>query len=560
MKTLNTVYVLALILLPILAYGPSLSGDFLWDDYQLINNPLIRDADGLFRIWSGREAIDYYPIYYSAFWLQWRLWGDGTTGYHVVNLLFHILNGLLLWRVLARLGCRSAPLCAALFAIHPLCTATVGWVSEQKNTLSLLFALLSALYFIRGADDRERRLRRDSFLSAIFFALALLTKPAVLALPLFFAAALMARDGLSGTILRRKTMATLAPFFLLALCSALVTIWFQHNRAMEGEAARVISWAERLSLAGQAWWFYLGKALWPFHHCMIYPMDTISAGLHWLLPWAGWAGVLAAAFLLRVRDRRTGLHVFWGLLFFTLMLAPVLGFVDQGYNRFSLVAEHWTYPALPGVLLILSEALAWLIAVPRAQPVRVGAAVAAGLLLVSWLANARAESATYADAVTFYRKAVECNPDNIVAHHNLANELAARGNPAAALPHYRETLRIEPTFWRAHLAIASLLLEKGDLAGAGAEVEQALKLAPDEPEVSFLAGLYRGMTGDHAAAARHFGTVWNRDPANIEALFNMALALYQSGRQPEARAALEEVLRLQPYHARARQVLDTKFR
>ena len=577
MKTRDRIYLLALILLPILVYAPSLSGDFLWDDFQLINNPLIRDTDGLSRIWSGSEAIDYYPIYYSAFWLQWRLWGDGTTGYHAINLLFHILNGLLLWRLLARLGLRSAPLCALLFAIHPLNAATVGWVSEQKNTVSLFFALLSSLCFARWAGPRDWSMNRRYFLSLTFYALALLTKPAVIPLPLVFAAVLITWAMTAGYDARvtpwRKAAAALTPFFLLALCSALVTTWFQHNRAMEGDAARVISWAERLTLAGQAWWFYLGKSLWPLHHCMIYPKATLSTGLHWVWPWAGWTGVMAVAFLLWVRGRRSGqqfrnpsasLLVLLALLSFTLMLTPVLGFVDQGFNRFSYVAEHWTYPALPGVLLIVSEALASLMSLSRggsaARLIRFGAVTLTTGIVGFCLVSTRAEARTYADAVVYYRKAAECNQDNIVAHHNLANELAARGDLAAALPHYRETLRIEPTFWRAHLAIGSLMLQQGDLSGASLEVKQALELAPDEPEAHFLAGLCCGMFGDHPAAARHFEITWNADPGNCEALFNMALALYQSGRQSEARTALEEVLRRQPDHERARQVLETKFR
>lgn len=561
---------LALILLPVLGYAPSLSGGFLWDDYQLINNPLVREVNGLSRIWSGREAIDYYPVYYSAFWLQWRMWGEKTTGYHVVNLIVHILNCLLLWRLLARMGFRSAPLCALLFAIHPVNAATVGWISEQKNTLSLFFALLSGLSFVRWTGSRDGAVSRHYFLAIVYYTLSLLTKPAMIMLPFIFVTVLMAsamtgQDDTSCRIRWRPLLFAVIPFFILALGSALVTTWFQHNRALEGEAVRVISWAERLTLAGQALWFYLGKTLWPWRHCMIYPKDTLSTGMHWLWPWAGWIGIMAVAFLLWVRDRRSGQRSmnpstgmprsavsFMALLYFTLMLTPVLGFVDQGYYRFSFVAEHWMYPALPGILLVLGEALG------SVRWPRIGGVVAM-IVIGLYLANTWVEVGTYADPVVYFRKAAACNPDNIVAHHNLANELAARGDIAAALAHYREALRIETNFFEARLAVGSLLLQQGDLAAAGVEIKQALELAPNEPESHFLAGLWCGRSGDALSAVSHFEMAWRMDPGNCDTLFNLGLALYQSGRRTEARAVLEEVLRRQPDFTQARRVLETNF-
>ena len=562
---------LALILLPVLAYAPSLSGGFLWDDYQLINNPLVHEPDGLGRIWSGREAIDYYPIYYSAFWLEWHLWGDNPTGYHVVNLAFHILSSLLLWRLLARIGFRSAPLCALLFAIHPVNAATVGWVSEQKNTLSMVFALLSGLSFLHWAGLCDEGGWRRYFSALLFYALALLTKPAVILLPLFFVAVLTIREvstqgSVSSKAGWRRWVFALVPFFAVALASAVTTTWFQHQRALEGEAVRVVTWAERLTLAGQALWFYLGKALWPWHHCMIYPKDTLSSGVSWGWPCAGWLGLLAALLALWGCAWRAGRRsvnprhdmpssalVFMALLFFALMLIPVLGFVDQGYYRYSFVAEHWMYPALPGVLLLLGEALVF------GRWTRIGGVVAM-IVIGSYMANTWMEAGTYADPVGYYEKAVRCNPDNIVAHHNLANELAARGDMEAALTHYREALRIEPTFWRARLAIGSLLLQQGDLAAAGIEVKQALELAPEEPESHYLAGLWSGMSGDSSSAVQHFEIAWQADPGNYDVLFNLGLALYQAGRMPEARTVLEEVLRQRPDNEKARQLLETKPR
>ena len=175
----------------VLVYIPVLNGDFIWDDEPWIAaNPLVR-GDGrsgwqtLAAIWSGSGAVDYYPLTTTLNWFQWRMFGGSPAGFHTVNVLLHATNAVLVWRVLRAIGVPAAWLAGLVFAVHPVNAATVAWISETKNTFSLVFYLSSVLAFLRF----ERTARVRWYIGALLlFAAGLLAKthgvfiPAVLLL------------------------------------------------------------------------------------------------------------------------------------------------------------------------------------------------------------------------------------------------------------------------------------------------------------------------------------------------------------------------------------------
>ena len=153
----------ALCLLVLVSYLPAmLWGDFIWDDLVMIGTPAVREATGLRQIWFSPGEIEaevhYWPLVYSSFWLQHKLWGFAPAGYHVVNVLLHLANTLLLWQLLRRSAVPGAWLAAAVFAVHPVHVESVAWVIELKDVLSGLFYLSAALAWIRfDAEPRPSR-------------------------------------------------------------------------------------------------------------------------------------------------------------------------------------------------------------------------------------------------------------------------------------------------------------------------------------------------------------------------------------------------------------------
>src|SRR5476649_1650484 len=150
---------LVLVLATIAVYRPAWHGGFIWDDdYYVTKNPLLTASDGLWRIWFSLDSpSQYFPLVYSMFRFERAWWGLDPTGYHWVNILLHVANALLLWRLLWRLQIPGAWLAAAIFALHPVQVESVAWITERKNVLMGFFFLLTLLAWIRFLDEPTSR-------------------------------------------------------------------------------------------------------------------------------------------------------------------------------------------------------------------------------------------------------------------------------------------------------------------------------------------------------------------------------------------------------------------
>src|SRR5262249_19556387 len=150
-------FCLILAMVTLLAYQPAWHGGLLWDDDAHVEGYELRTLDGLRRIWFvPRTTQQYYPVLHTSFWLQQRLWGESTTGYHLVNLVLHIGCAVLVLKILRFLRIPGAELAAIIFALHPVNVETVAWISERKNTLSGLFGLAATLSYLKFDEGRRR--------------------------------------------------------------------------------------------------------------------------------------------------------------------------------------------------------------------------------------------------------------------------------------------------------------------------------------------------------------------------------------------------------------------
>ena len=391
-----------IILLTILAYLPVTRGGFFWDDHLLITeNPMIKASDGLSRFWFTTEAPDYYPLTWSVLWLEWRMWGANASGYHVVNVLLHAACAMLVWLVLRRLRIPGAWLAALIFAVHPVNVAAVGWISEQKSTLSMLFYAAAILLYLEF--DEHHRWRWYG-LSLAAFLLALLSKSAVVMLPVVLLACGWWRRGQ----VERRDVACALPFFALSLLAGVSTVWFVYSHAMQWRTIRTADFAGRLAAAGWPPWFYLFKAVLPFNLNVIYPKWEIDPGR--LVSWLPTALLIGCFLVFWWKRKSWGWAALFGLGYFTVTLFPVFGFFDQPFYRFSLVADHWQYYSIAGVIALAvaaGERVCRKIPGAGASSVKVVASI---LVLTVLTAATWTRASLYADADSLWRDTFAKNP------------------------------------------------------------------------------------------------------------------------------------------------------
>src|SRR4029450_116983 len=241
------VFCLILAAVTILAYQPAWHGGLLWDDDQCVTPRELRSLDGLGRIWlEPRAAGQYYLLLFSSYWLQQRLWGDSTSGYHLVNLLLHIGCVVLVLKILRFLRVPGAELAAIIFALHPVNVETVAWISERKNTLSGVFGLAATLWYLKFDESRGYR----SYALAIgLFLLGLLSKTAIVTLPLAWFVIFWWKGAM---ISWRRDVVPSIPFFFLAAVAGLVTRWFENTGIGYKATILDLSLLDRLLVARRA--------------------------------------------------------------------------------------------------------------------------------------------------------------------------------------------------------------------------------------------------------------------------------------------------------------------
>ena len=576
------------------AYAPALRGDFVWDDDDYVtDNPTLTNLDGLRRIWLEFGATpQYYPLVYTTFWIEYHIWQLHPFGYHLTNVLLHMVNALLLWAILRRLAVPGAWLAAAIFAVHPVHVESVAWITERKNVLSGAFYLSSMLLYLRFAGigpDRPSGRRRWAYfvLALLLFACALLSKSVTCTLP----AALVLLLWWRRRRLRASDLWPLIGWLVVGLLMALTTVWMERHHV----GTRYIDWSlsplDRCLIAGRAVWFYAAKLLWPAKLTFFYPRWHIDAGLWWqyLFPLAAVA-VIAALWWLR---SRLGKGPLVAVLLFVGTLTPALGFVDVYPMRFSFVADHFQYLASAGLIALGAALLATLARLHApagrarsAARVAVPTALLAVLATLTWrqariyhsldtlwsdtvaknpdawmarynLGTLRLNQNRLDEAILHLQEAARLQPDYLLAHSNLGLALARQGRLDRAEAAYRNAINVKVSYWQpshfaaAHISLANTLIARDQLDEAVTHLEHALRLQPGSLAARLRLAWVFHQQGKTDQAIAQYRLAAQKHPQSVDAQYALATNLARAGRLAEAVDFYRRTLQLAPDFAEA---------
>lgn len=536
---IDVALLLLTLLVTVVAYGPALGGGFIWDDNTYVrDNPTLRSLSGLGQIWLHPSATpQYHPLIFSSFWVEYQLWGANPIGYHVINLLLHLVNVVLVWWVLERLRVPGSLLAAAIFALHPVHVESVAWISERKNVLSVVLALLTTLAWLRFVDRGGGR----SYVAVLWlFAATLLAK--------FVLAPLAVCLLLLGIWRRpqawRSQILAVLPLLGMAVAIGLVAIW---REASHGHPPFDFSFAERVLIAARALVFYVTKLLWPSGLTAIYPKWAVdSRAVHgWLFPMLVFGGLVAVV----MSRRRLGAGPLLAVLWFVLLLLPLIGFIDFNPMRYLFVFDHFQYLPSLGLFALVA---AGVVAAGGTHAGRLGVV---GVCFVLGGLSYR-QAAVYRDAETFWLDNIEKNPTSWAGYGHLASTLVSNGRLEQALPYFARAVAINPYYSTAFNHWGIVLDRMGRWDEAVVRYESALQIDDRLFDVHNNLGVTLSRLGRFQEAEDHFAAAVTIKPDYVAAWYHRGIVAAQLGRSAMAAAHWREVLRLRPDHDGARRQLE----
>lgn len=493
-----------------------------FDDGEYVyDNPVVRaglNLAGIRWAFTTTHAANWHPLTWISHMADVQLFGLEAGWHHRVNLLIHLLNTLLLFRLLRGMTGRDgrSAFAAALFGIHPLHVESVAWVAERKDVLAAAFWLLALLAYAAWV----RRPRASAYGAALlFFSMGLLSKPTVVTLPFvlllldFWPLGRFGEARLRDASGRREFGARLAglareklPFFLLAAAGSLATYLAQsQGRATASAAAFPVG--QRLANALVSSVVYLAKTVWPSALGVFYPhpatLGETIAPLQWLAALA--LLLLLTGVALRLARRHP--YLLFGWLWFLGTLVPVIGIVQAGSQA---RADRYTYIPLIGIFAAASWGGFELLSRLRAR--RVVFAAAAAAVLAPLAIAARVQAGYWRDATSLYAHTIEVTSGNWLAWNNL-------GMQSLAGP---DSLRAEHCFRR------------------------ALAAKPDYPDAWYNLGLALGRQARHPEAAACYRRSLELDPRNADGWVNLSIECRTLGDHGRAIDAGERALRIRP--------------
>lgn len=568
------IHILLLILVGTGVYWNSLDNGFVYDDLVTVEeNLFIRDWRNLGKFFTAdyyvrSEEYSFRPLVTLTYFADWALFKEDPRGYHLTNLLLHLLAGLAVYALGKRIS--SSPrigfLAALIFLIHPAQAEAVNGISFREDLLCALFCFLSLLSYVKIGWQGKRN-STSYALSLLFFILALLSKEMAVALPLVITAYLL-------LIQRRHWPELLRPsvfiFFLIAALYGIARMLFLFQPGTLPAAPGFGDPAARLVLALKSLGLYGRLFFLPVRLTIEYPdpFPPVIWSNYLLLP-----ALFTAAFLLAAGARGKSRTGSFGLAFFSLTLLPVLNLIPTA----RLGAERFIYLPLFGFAIWGAETLGRFSSGRTARTVvRAGA----WLILLSLGAGTVIRNRDWADNLTLFRRAVETSPRSSKARHGLGNEYFRLGRTGPAIREFKAAISIfdrEPLYYNSlgvaygeegrfaeallqfqrsaalnpsdplvRLNLSTLFLRAGETGRALEEIDGFIAARPFDPTGYLNRGEILLARSDYPAAIAAFEQALSLHPSSLPALTGLGYCHYRRGDEEQARYYWERALEQNP--------------
>lgn len=514
-----------------MVYIPAINNGFVnWDDNLYVyGNTLIRDLDVPFmaRVFTSGEVMNWHPLTMISLAIDYSIWGLDPWGYHLVNIIVHSINTLLVFILVVRLleareGRTPADLkgvllvgsvTALLFGIHPVHVESVAWISERKDVLFLFFYLLSIIVYIEYTNSYKKSYGK--YLLALFiFLLSIMSKPMAVSLPVillildFYP---LNRIGSFRDMWEKKyLLVEKVPFFLISLFSVVVTLWVQ-NESGAMKSLEKFPLVSRLCVAAKALIFYLYKMIYPVELAPYYPhphnVDFFS--YEYLGAFMVIAVITYYAFVKLKKNRLYA--ALWSSYVITLL--PVLGVVQAGEQA---AADRYTYLPAIAPFLLAGLGLRSLICRHAGRQSRYWIAVFMIILLLSLTAKTVDQISIWHDGISLWSHQIKADPTTYKAYINRGQAYSDAGRYDLAMRDYGRAEKIKKGDPRLYNNRAIVYFYTGRYKDAMRDYNRSLEIDPEFAETYYNRGSLSQNMGKYGAALADFNKAIEMDPKFVK--------------------------------------------
>jgi len=543
-KYFGTLFIILVI--TFLAFSPSLKNGFVnWDDEAYVtNNPSIKSFSlgNLKKISTSFFIGHYQPLTILSFASTYHFFKQDPFGYHLTSLCLHIVNtALVAWFIfMISANASVALLTALLFGIHPMHVESVAWISERKDVLYSLFflgALISYLYYLR-----KGRLNYAYCISLVLFLASLLSKAMAITLPLV----LFLLDYLAGRKKNKESWMDKVPFFAIAFLFAYMALFAAfESRSVSSESFNLLSF---FIIACFVLVFYVAKLILPFGLCNLYPYSGSGLNalplIYFLAPVLVVACGLLLLFVFKTRKK-----VVFGVLFYVVILLPVLQFVPMGSI---IVADRYTYIASIGLFYIFSLCFIMLrtrVRVTKNRKAHFFLLVFLSCLIAGNFSLTFERCKVWKDSVTLWNDAIKNNPSAINAatiYNNYGRALQERGDRERSNLAFKKALSIQPRHYFALVNLGNLASEAGDQESAIKFFKRAVESEPAKPNAYLNLCVAYDRQGLFDPALEFCQKAIENKPDFAEAFAVLGVLYYRWNKMEAAEQCFKRVIEINP--------------
>jgi protein O-mannosyl-transferase len=528
------------------------------DTIYVYENPHVLNGltgDGVIWAFTTNRSANWHPLTWLSHMLdcQLSLPGGANPGLmHLMNLILHLANTLLIFAVLRKMTGAQWPsaFVAAAFAIHPMHVESVAWIAERKDVLSTFFLLLTLAAYVSYV--RRRGLVRYA-LTLLLFALGLLAKPMLVTLP----ALLLLLDYWPLERIReqrtedrkRKTkgafqklstgqlIAEKIPFIALSVVSSVITFLVQ----LRGSAVAhidALALKARIANAFLSYARYIGKLFWPQKLAVFYPFDANNVAF-WQAAMCVLLLLVISFFVIRFGRNRKYLPVGW--FWFVGTLVPVIGIVQVGLQG---LADRYTYISYIGLFIMIAWGLPELLSKWPQRKIALGLSMVISLTTLGICAHQQVSF--WNNSIALFSHAIEVTQNNYIAYNNRGVAYNSIGRYEDAIKDYKQAARIMPDYSEANFNIGVAYGKLNRYQDAIEPLKQAIKIKPDYTKAYYNLGVAYETLGRRQEAVEAYKQAIRIEPDYADAYINLGVTYYRLGRYKDAVEPYKQAIKIQP--------------